>query len=154
VALARRVATLHQQNTDAHQITVVATEPEIAGEWDAARLERALDNLIGNAVKYSPGGGTVTVSLARDEAQQAAILSVRDEGLGIPAGDLPHIFERFHRAGNVGRIPGTGVGLAAVRQIVEQHGGPITVDSAPGQGSTFTVRLPLHAPSASAESAV
>jgi signal transduction histidine kinase len=72
------------------------------------------------------------------------VLVVRDQGLGIPAADLPRIFTRFERAGNVvGQIPGTGIGLAAVRQVVEQHGGRITVESQEGVGTTCTVRLPL-----------
>jgi signal transduction histidine kinase len=74
------------------------------------------------------------------------MLAVRDQGVGIPAADLPHIFERFHRGGNVaGHIAGAGIGLATVRQIVEQHGGTITVESWPDKGSTFTVQLPLAA---------
>jgi len=71
---------------------------------------------------------------------RAAVLEVEDHGLGVPTTDLPHIFERFHRAGNVG----TGLGLADVRQIVEQHGGTIAVDSREGAGTTVTVRLPLY----------
>ena len=69
---------------------------------------------------------------------------VQDQGIGVPAADLPHIFERFHRAANVsGRMPGTGLGLPGARDIVEQHGGEISVQSEEGHGSTFTVRLPL-----------
>jgi signal transduction histidine kinase len=72
---------------------------------------------------------------------------VRDQGIGIPAADLPRVFERFHRAGNVaGRIAGAGIGLAAARQIVEQHGGTISVERREGAGSTFAVRLPLAPP--------
>src|SRR5262249_5930145 len=73
-----------------------------------------------------------------------AYLTVRDDGIGIPAGDLPHVFERFRRAENVtGRIAGTGIGLAAARQIVEQHGGTIAVESVEGFGTTVTIWLPL-----------
>lgn len=68
---------------------------------------------------------------------------VRGQGVGIPAADLPKVFERFQRAGNVGGIRGTGIGLASSRQSVEQHGGTITVASQPGEGAAFTVRLPL-----------
>jgi signal transduction histidine kinase len=83
------------------------------------------------------------VALGRAE-DAGSMLAVRDQGMGIPAADLPHIFERFHRGSNVvGRIAGTDIGLATARQIVEQHGGTITVESQPGTGSTFTVRLPL-----------
>lgn len=78
-----------------------------------------------------------------------AVLVVRDRGLGIPARDLPHLFAWFHRGANVqGRIEGTGVGLASVRLIIEQHRGSIAVESREGEGSTFTVRLPLEAEAA------
>jgi signal transduction histidine kinase len=73
------------------------------------------------------------------------VLSVRDEGIGIPARDLPHIFERYFRGSNIeGWMWGSGIGLAGTKQIVEQHGGTIEVDSIEGEGSTFTVRLPLY----------
>jgi signal transduction histidine kinase len=76
-----------------------------------------------------------------------AVLRVRDQGIGIPPADLPRIFERFYRATNVaGQIQGSGIGLAGSRQVVEQHGGTIVVESREGAGSTFTVRLPLDAP--------
>jgi signal transduction histidine kinase len=79
-----------------------------------------------------------------------AVLTVRDQGVGIPAADLPRVFERFARARNVvGRIGGSGIGLAAVKQIVEEHGGAIAVESEEGAGSTFTIRLPLAAPAPS-----
>jgi signal transduction histidine kinase len=123
---------------------VEAAEDELVGLWDTMRLARVLGNLLDNAIKYSPAGGTITVALGRDERAEGAwaMLAVRDQGMGIPAADLPHIFERFHRGSNVvGRI--AGIGLATARQIVEQHGGTITVESRPNKGSTFTVRLPL-----------
>jgi signal transduction histidine kinase len=112
-------------------------------------------NLLTNAVKYSPDGGDVVVTvrqehvgtgdMAGDLAGETAMLAVQDGGIGIPATDLPHIFERFYRASNVGgRSRGTGLGLSAVQQIVEQHGGTITAESEPGVGTTITVRLPLH----------
>jgi signal transduction histidine kinase len=144
VEVVRRIVAEHQQRTDYHLIRLAA-EPVLFGEWDLARLERVLDNLLGNAVKYSPDGGVITVVVVREEEDTGAwaILSVRDQGVGIPVEDLGHIFERFHRARNVGRISGTGIGLAAIRGIVEQHGGTITVDSREGAGSTFSVRLPV-----------
>jgi signal transduction histidine kinase len=120
---------------------------ELSGWWDAARLERALANLVGNAVKYSAArraAVTVTISRQQDTRGEWAVVEVQDRGIGIPAADLPHIFERFHRATNVSdRLPGTGLGLAGAREVVEQHGGEIRVQSQEGQGSTFTVRLPL-----------
>ena len=146
VALARRVAAEQQATTERHRIVVEAAEAELVGAWDARRLERVLGNLLSNAVKYSPRGGRIVVAVAReDDADGAwALLAVRDRGLGILAQDRPHIFEHFYRAANVASaIAGTGIGLAGARQIVEQHGGSITVESRDGEGSTFTVRLPL-----------
>ena len=124
----------------------VSTElSELVGNWDVTRLGRVLDNLLDNAVKYSPRGGAVLVNIGLDGTalERMAVLSVVDRGEGIPQTDLPHIFERFHRGRNVGHIPGTGIGLAGVQRIVELHGGTISALSEVGQGTTFTVRLPL-----------
>jgi signal transduction histidine kinase len=146
VALARQVAEQAQQSTERHQLQVETALPELVGVWDSARLERVLENLLSNAIKYSPAGGTITLSIRPETAEGApwAILVVQDQGLGIPAADLPRIFERFQRARNVeGQIGGTGLGLAAVRQVVEQHGGRVQVESEEGVGTTVTVRLPL-----------
>ena len=121
-----------------------ATE-SLTGEWDTSRLERALQNLLTNALKYSPHGGEIVVRVDQQDVDgcQWAVLEVEDHGLGIPADEVAGIFERFRRARNVtGRIPGTGIGLATARQIVEQHGGTIEVQSAEGKGTTFTLRLP------------
>jgi signal transduction histidine kinase len=144
VEVVRRIVAEHQQRTDCHLIRLAA-EPVLFGEWDLARLERVLDNLLGNAVKYSPDGGVITVVVVREEDDTGAwaILSVRDQSVGIPGPDLGHIFERFQRLQNLGRFSGTGIRLAAIRGIVEQHGGTITVDSREGAGITFSVRLPL-----------
>jgi len=146
VALARQVLDEQRPSAERHELRLEADPPELVGVWDTARVERMLSNLVSNAVKYSPNGGeiTVTVGLEMEPEQSWAVLVVRDQGLGIPAADLPRIFTRFERAGNVvGQIPGTGIGLAAVRQVVEQHGGRITVESQEGVGTTCTVRLPL-----------
>jgi signal transduction histidine kinase len=146
VDLARQVAADTQATTDKHRIQVTADAPEFIGDWDAHRIARVLRNLLNNAVKYSPEGGPVNVALSsEDDGQQRWLaLTIDDQGVGIPADDLPTIFERFHRGGNVaGRIIGTGVGLATARQIVEQHGGTIAVGSREGAGTKVTVRLPL-----------
>lgn len=114
---------------------------------DAARIERVIGNLLSNAIKYSPEGGDIIVRIIREERPDGAFaaIAVEDQGIGIPAADLPHIFERFRRARNVvGQISGTGIGLASVQQIVAQHGATLSVESQEGQGSTFTVRLPLN----------
>jgi two-component system OmpR family sensor kinase len=111
---------------------------------DPDRLKEVLLNLVDNALNYTPGGGKVTLSLYHNEPW--VLVSVADTGPGIPADDLPHIFERFYRAKGIksrpGRPSGTGLGLSIARWIVEQHGGHITVESQVGKGSTFSVWLP------------
>ena len=149
VGLARRVAEDNQQLAEAHVICVQSQLACIEGAWDRPRLERVVGNLVSNAVKYSPDGGDVTLELSREETAGGAwaVLAVSDQGVGIPAEELPRVFERFYRASNVaGQIAGTGIGLAGARQLVEQHGGSISVQSTPGQGSTFIVRLPIEPP--------
>ena len=139
--LARKSVREHQQTTDRHVLHVTTDLAELPGRWDGVRLARVLDNLLDNAVKYSPRGGSIEVSLRSDNGH--AVLRVVDRGEGIPPSDLPHIFERFHRGRNVQRIPGTGIGLAGVHRIVELHNGDISVDSRIGEGTTFTIRLPI-----------
>ena len=104
-------------------------------------------NLVTNAIKYTPQGGTVD-ALASRSRTSAVSFTVRDTGIGIAPGDLPHIFERFWRAdparSRTGERPGTGLGLAITKWIAEAHGGSITVQSRPGRGTIFTVRLPRN----------
>jgi signal transduction histidine kinase len=113
------------------------------GWYDRQRLEQLLENLIENAIKYCPDGGPVQVFVQQDAA--GVHLAVADCGIGIPAEDLPCLFERFHRGANVDdrRFPGMGLGLFICKGIVEQHGGQIVVRSRPGEGSTFDITLPL-----------
>ncbi|HEY8446965.1 MAG TPA: GAF domain-containing protein [Thermomicrobiales bacterium] len=148
VELARRTVEQYQATTRRHELDLVADCPEVVGTWDPRRLERVLDNLINNAIKYSPEGGRVEVRVAQEtepNGESWAILTVADEGIGIPAADLPHVFERFRRGANVaGVAAGSGIGLSGVEQVVEQHGGTINVASEEGRGSSFTVRLPLE----------
>jgi two-component system sensor histidine kinase MprB len=101
-----------------------------------ARLQRAVGNLIDNAVKYSPPGEPVDVRLHDGE------LSVRDRGPGISAADLPHVFDRFYRGAEARGRPGSGLGLAIVRQVATQHGGAVTAEQAPGGGTLMRLRLP------------
>ncbi|MBC8503327.1 MAG: hypothetical protein H8D34_00585 [Chloroflexi bacterium] len=115
--------------------------PQIIG--DSVRLRQVVDNLLGNSLRYTPNGGKISIS-ARDENEQI-ILQVSDNGYGIPAVERPHIFEKFYRASNVvENISGSGLGLAIVKSIVENHNGRIWVDSVEGEGSTFTVVLPIE----------
>ena len=140
VALAQHMIAERQSSSAARGIRVEAATPELNGVWDAFRLERVFDNLLDNALKYSAPGGPITVRIRLDGDD--AILEVADHGRGIPAVAMPRLFDRFHRAANVGATPGTGLGLVGVRGIVEAHGGTITVYSQEGQGTTVTVRLP------------
>jgi len=143
-ALAREAVLQAQQASARHRIGLAAPA-ELMAVVDGARLLRVIDNLLANAVKYSPESGDVDVEL-RDEGAALA-LRVRDSGIGIPPSEVEAVFERFRRGSNVaGRFSGTGIGLAGVRQIVEQHGGSIEVTSALGRGSSFTVRLPTGRP--------
>lgn len=148
VGLVQQLLDEHQPTTDRHQLVLTTTLPELIGWWDRERLERAVANLLGNAIKYSPGGGAITVHIARsqDASGGQASVAVQDQGIGIPAAELPQLFERFRRASNVIQdFAGTGVGLASARWIVEEHGGTIGVMSEDGAGSTFTIHLPLQA---------
>jgi signal transduction histidine kinase len=113
---------------------------------EAGALRRALANLVDNAIKYTPAGGKVELSLLVSDGQ--AQIVVRDTGIGIDAADAARIFDPFVRldAARSRDEGGAGLGLALVRAIVEAHGGTITVDSAPGAGSRFTVRMPLAPP--------
>ncbi|WP_341903481.1 7TM diverse intracellular signaling domain-containing protein [Polaromonas sp. YR568] len=111
-----------------------------SGLFDDRLLRHIFGNLLSNAVKYSPLGGTVRLSVF-DEGSEV-VMEVSDQGIGIPEEEIPHLFESFHRASNVGGIQGTGLGLAIVKNAVECHGGRIAVRSAAGEGSTFSVRLP------------
>lgn len=110
-----------------------------AGWGDPGLLELALSNLIGNAIKYSPDHRAVTVSARAEDG--CIVVRIADRGIGIPAEDLPRIFERFHRAANVHGIGGSGIGLHMVRQIMDLHGATIAVSGREGGGTEFTLRL-------------
>jgi signal transduction histidine kinase len=156
VGLARQMVAEAALTTGHHRIEVESDLESLVGQWDGFRLERVLGNLLTNAIKYSPEGGEVRVEVRAEQRDGApwAVMSVRDHGIGIPAADLPRIFERFHRGRNVlGRIRGAGIGLFGARQIVSQHGGKIDVESQEGEGSTFTVALPLAGPAEVSETA-
>ncbi len=111
---------------------------------DSSKLSQVVYNLIDNAVKYTPEGGTVTVTLTAGRTE--AVFSVQDDGIGIPEGDVKHIFDRFYRVDKARSraTGGTGLGLSIVRQMVQLHSGEIAVMSSPEKGSLFTVTLPLR----------
>src|SRR2546421_1487581 len=110
---------------------------------DLMRLEIVISNLVDNAIKYSPRGGDVIVALSTED--KLALVAVADQGIGIAAEDMSRLFVRFSRLGPSSDIPGTGLGLYLARQLARLHRGDITVVSTPGQGSKFTLRLPLEA---------
>lgn len=117
---------------------------EISIPGDNAKLEQVIYNVIDNAIKYTPRGGEVETSLVR--SGKKAIIRISDTGIGIPAEDLPHIFDRFYRVDKARSraTGGTGLGLSIVKQIVQNHGGNITATSAEGKGTTFTIELPIQ----------
>jgi signal transduction histidine kinase len=141
VELARDVA--RRDSYQGRRITVSADAP-VVGRYDPSRIAQVLENLVENAVKYSPEASEVRVTIALRGGD--ALIKVTDKGIGIPASDLPQIFERFHRASNVDdrRFAGMGLGLFICKGIVEQHGGRIWVESRVGAGSTFHVVLPVE----------
>jgi signal transduction histidine kinase len=132
------------------KVTVTTEMPEepVLLAVDRHRIRELLLNLVTNAIKYTPAGGQVGLTLS--DADDVVSLVVSDSGIGIAPGDLPHIFDRFWRAdparSRTGERPGTGLGLAITKWIAEAHGGSITVQSRPGRGSVFTVRLPRSGP--------
>ena len=113
--------------------------PKVIG--DERLLAQLLDNFLSNAVKFTPQGGTVTVTLS--ERSGAALIEVRDTGVGIPPDETGKVFDRFYRASTAATISGTGLGLAIVKSIAEAHGGSVGVTSELGVGTTFHVSLPL-----------
>jgi signal transduction histidine kinase len=127
-------------------LTVTASIPDapVALRVDRNRVRQMLLNLVTNAVKYTPEGGEVSLGLS--DQGDSVTLTVGDTGIGIAAGDLQHIFDRFWRAdparSRVGESPGTGLGLAITKWVAEAHGGTIAVQSRPGRGTLFTVTLP------------
>jgi signal transduction histidine kinase len=110
---------------------------------DAKLLFQAFSNLLSNAVKYSPAG--VAIEVTMESSPDQVVVAVTDRGIGIPASDLAHLFERYHRGSNVSGIVGTGVGLYLVKTAVDLHHGSVDVQSREGEGSCFTVRLPRAA---------
>jgi signal transduction histidine kinase len=144
------------QTTKTHQLTLMpedlTCEERLIGSFDLQRIEQILSNLISNAVKYSAAGSAIEVGIRprRDGTGRAqeVLLWVKDQGVGIEAAALPHIFERFYRAKIAEKsVSGFGIGLYLTRELVVGHGGRIWVESTEGFGSTFFVVLPLEHPS-------
>src|SRR4029077_12754102 len=127
--------------TALHSIKVIAEE-SAEGEWDERRIRQVLMNLLSNALKYSPEGTTVTVSLTTDDG--TATVRVSDEGVGLDQEELPQVFRRGYRAPSAGPVKGDGLGLYFARGLIAKHGGRMWAESlGHGRGSTFSFTLPL-----------
>ncbi|HVJ21344.1 MAG TPA: HAMP domain-containing sensor histidine kinase [Polyangiaceae bacterium] len=133
---------LFEPTAPSHEFVIEVPDQPLRLTCDPARIEQVLNNLVSNAIKYSPRGGRILASLRREDGSVS--LSVADEGLGIMPEDIDHVFDPFRRAGRSSEaIAGVGLGLFVARRIVEAHGGRIAVTSRPGKGSKFTVELPV-----------
>jgi len=124
-----------------HALWYTGSRESVMVDYDERRIQRVLQNLISNAIKYSPDGGDIDINIRADGSDAA--ISIRDHGIGIPEADRRHVFERGYRANTVGAIPGTGLGLFISSEIVKRHGGSIGCRAAEGRGTVFEVRLPL-----------
>jgi signal transduction histidine kinase len=148
-AVAAEVVEVHREKAAGRRVALLvegagggAPVPTVLADRDA--LSIIVANLVDNAIKYTPEGGTVSVATGREGMY--ATVSVHDTGIGLSAEDRDRVFEEFYRVRSeqTHGITGTGLGLSLVKRLVEQHQGSISVDSEPGKGSTFTVRLPVE----------
>ncbi len=140
--LAERVAGRFRTQTQSHEIVVTFPHDFPVIEGDAGRLEQVLNNLVSNAIKYSPAGGRIEIT--GRVSPEEVIIAVSDQGVGISPDEQPHVFERFYRGARERhqRTPGTGLGLYLAKAIIEAHGGRIWVESNPGEGAVFSFALP------------
>ncbi|NEP11046.1 MAG: hybrid sensor histidine kinase/response regulator [Symploca sp. SIO2C1] len=141
LAFCQSILEQFQSTTKQHQLTFCSQKECSQTYLDGKLLSHILANLLSNAIKYSPEGGNIHLEVCGDEQQM--IFRVRDQGIGIPPEYQAKLFEQFERADNVGKIPGTGLGLCIVKQAVDLHQGTITMESELGVGTTFTVVLPV-----------
>jgi signal transduction histidine kinase len=141
-ALVSPVVQMMDRFSERHPVMLSVPEEPVTVKADGDRLQRVLENLVNNAIKYSPEGGSVEVSVTREGDE--AVLRVRDYGMGISRTALPRIFERSFRAPEAAaHAPGLGLGLSIAAQVVARHGGTISASPAEGRGTAITVRLPL-----------
>lgn len=133
-----------QSQTDKHELKQLGSRELPQIYCDPDRVHQIIKNLLANAIKYSPEGGPVELTMSVEG--KYVTIAITDHGIGIPPEELPHVFERFRRVERkeMAGITGTGLGLAIVKHLVELHGGQIRVESEPGEGSTFTVSLPIR----------
>jgi PAS domain S-box-containing protein len=145
VELTRRLMAQRQLTTQRHSISLDTALSSLVVKVDRARIEQVLTNLLSNAIKYSPQGGPIELTIREEREQGVALLSIRDQGIGIPAQQQARLFGRFVRAENArtSEITGTGLGLYLSRELVERHGGRLWFESTEGTGSTFFMSLPL-----------
>jgi signal transduction histidine kinase len=142
VELARGAVQQLEPTTPKHQLRLIAEATQVIGSWDRSRISRVIDNLLLNAIKYSPEGGPIDVTVRTEDSW--GVLQVSDPGMGVSEGDLSRVLERFQRGPTTARRGrGSGIGLASSKHIVEQHGGAIAAASRAEGGSVFTLRLPL-----------
>ena len=141
--LLREVCQLHREMVPGSQIAERFGAEAVPMVGDAKLLFQVFSNILSNAIKYSPSGAWIEIAMTGTASEVAVVIS--DQGIGIPAGDLDRVFERYHRGGNVSGIVGTGVGLYLVKMVVDLHYGAVEVKSREGEGSSFTVRLPRAA---------
>ncbi len=144
VAISREVTERFRPETSARGLELKETDP-IFGYWDPTRIDQVVTNLVSNAIKYG-NGKPAEINLSTSDDGKMAKIEIRDQGIGIPMDMLDKIFLRFERAVESDSVSGLGLGLYITRQIVEAHGGQITVESKLNQGSTFRIELPVDAP--------
>ena len=143
VALVRSIVELYVPAAEDKGVHLAAVLPagSVVFAGHRSKFQQLLGNLLDNAVKFTPKGGSITVTLAADH-EGAIVLAVRDTGCGIAAADLPRVFERFYRADTARTFPGNGLGLSLVKAVVTSYGGDVALESAPGHGTAVTVTLP------------
>jgi signal transduction histidine kinase len=146
VALVKRILVRFQVTTETHRLVLNVMQEHLVCNIDPRRIEQVFSNLINNAIKYSPMGGPITITLDEDGNRHNALFTIQDQGIGIPESQRGRIFSRFMRADNTQMydIKGTGLGLYLCRELVERHAGRIWFKSVEGEGSTFYVSLPLY----------
>jgi two-component system OmpR family sensor kinase len=141
VSLLDEVCQLHREMVPGAQITERFAAKTVPMVGDSKLLFQVFSNILSNAIKYSPGGGEIEVSV--ETFANEVVVAIADHGIGIPLSDLDQLFERYHRGSNVSGIVGTGVGLHLVKMVVDLHGGRVVVNSQEGEGSCFTIHLPI-----------
>ena len=140
----RDVIDLYSIIAEEKKVTLHSDVPkELFLQADRPRLQQALANLVDNAIKYNSSGGRVDISACQKDQQ--VFITVKDTGMGIPAADIPRIWERLFRGDKSRSQKGLGLGLCLVKAVVQAHRGQVDVESQPGQGSVFTIRLPANA---------